>query len=376
MIEFIRVRKSFDGQEIIKGIDMNIQKGELVVLIGPSGCGKTTTLKMINKLTIPTEGRILIDGKDISKLNSIELRRAIGYVIQHTGLFPHMTVGENIGIIPTLKKWSKEDIKKRTLELMQMIGMDPDEYLDRYPDELSGGQKQRIGVARAFAADPEIVLMDEPFSALDPITRNQLQDELYNLQQQLKKTIVFVTHDMSEALKLGDRICIMKDGNILQFGIPEDILKNPANGFVKEFVGEKLIWEKPEYIKAKDIMISNPVKSIGSRTILQGMQLMKENKVDSLLVVDLNSKLQGIVTLDSIRKCSNKTAHLSEIMERQCIKVNFEESMVEVLKKVNENKIGVIPVIKDSDILVGLLTRSSLLEVLSSQYLDEELIRL
>lgn len=374
MINFVNVKKAFNGDEIIKGIDLSIHKGEIAVLIGPSGCGKTTTLKMINKLVTPTEGSIFINGEDISGLNTIELRRNIGYVIQQTGLFPHMTVGENIGIVPSLKKWTKEDTAKKTLELMDMVGMKPDEYMNRYPNELSGGQRQRIGVARALAANPDIILMDEPFSALDPITRNQLQDELFNLQQELKKTIVFVTHDMREALKLGDRICIMKDGNILQFETPETILRNPAQGFVEEFIGKNRIWESPEYIKAKDIMISEPVKSVESRTMIQGMEIMKENKVDSLMIVDLNLKLKGIVTQKSIRKRADKTLKLGTIMETQFISVHPEDSIVEVINKFKNTGTGFMPVVGENDKLMGLITRSTLLEVLSSQYIDEEVI--
>lgn len=371
MIEFIDVKKEIKGKAIIKGIDLKINKGEFVVLIGPSGCGKTTSLKMINKLVIPTSGKILINGENTSKINSIELRRKIGYVIQQIGLFPHLTVAENIAIVPKLKKWEKEDIEKRTIELMEMVGMNPKEYCNRYPNELSGGQKQRIGVARAFATNPDIILMDEPFSALDPITKNQLQDELYNLQQEFKKTIVFVTHDMSEALKLGDKICIMKDGKVLQFGTPEEVLKSPQHGFVEEFIGKDRIWDNPEFIKVKDIMIREPVKSIGTRTILQSMEIMKSNKVDSILVVDIKSKLKGLVTLKTLRKTTNKTKTLGEIMDEEYTYVNEEDSILQVLKKVQENDVGFVPVVNEANTLVGLITRSSLLEVLSSQYLDE-----
>ena len=204
-----------------------------MAFIGESGCGKTTTLKMINRLIKPTGGRILINGDSIETKDIIELRRSMGYVIQQTGLFPHMTVKENIEIIPRSEKRDPKQISQKTGELMEMVGLNPLEYLDRYPTELSGGQQQRVGVARAFATDPEIILMDEPFSALDPITRSGLQDELINLQSQLKKTIVFVTHDMDEAIKIADKICIMKDGSILQYDTPENILKYPAKEFVQ-----------------------------------------------------------------------------------------------------------------------------------------------
>ena len=238
MLEFKNITKVFKNQTIIKDINFTVNEGEFIVIIGPSGCGKTTTLKMINKLIAPTSGNIYLEGKDIFKEDTIKIRRNMGYVIQQTGLFPHMTVGENIGLIPGLEKWSEDKILERTTELLKLVGMEPKDFIDRYPFELSGGQQQRIGVARAFAINPDIILMDEPFSALDPISRSQLQDELFNLQQEFKKTIVFVTHDMDEALKLADRICIMKDGDILQFDVPEEILKKPANEFVEEFIGK------------------------------------------------------------------------------------------------------------------------------------------
>jgi len=373
MIEFKKVSKYFKDKAIIKEIDLKINKGELVVLIGPSGCGKTTTLKMINKLITNTSGKIYVNGKDISEQNTIELRRSIGYVIQQTGLFPHLTVGENIGIIPKLEKWPENNIKEKIVELLNMVGMKPEEYIDRYPSELSGGQQQRIGVARAFATNPDIILMDEPFSALDPITRNQLQDELFNLQQELKKTIVFVTHDMDEALKLGDRICIMNEGKIVQFDVPEQILKNPANIFVEEFVGKNRIWKKPEFIKAKDIMIFEPIKTNSNRTVLQALEIMKSNKVDSLLIINKNGILEGIVTVKDLRKADNKSLKLYEIMEKEVKTVNKEDSLIDILNKMNEYKVGYMPVVDDNYKLLGLITKSSLLTVLSNQYINKEM---
>lgn len=372
MLEIRNVTKVFKNKTIIKNISFTVDKGEFVVLIGPSGCGKTTTLKMINKLIPLSSGNIYLEGKDISKEDTIELRRKMGYVIQQTGLFPHMTVGENIGLIPRLEKWPQDKIYKRTVELLNLVGMSPEQYIDRYPCELSGGQQQRIGVARAFSTNPEIILMDEPFSALDPITRNQLQDELFNLQQELKKTIVFVTHDMDEALKLADRICIMKDGSILQFDTPENILKNPANEFVEEFIGKKRIWQQPEFIKAKDIMITEPVKTTGNRTVVQALEIMKSNKVDSLLIVDKENRLDGIVTLKDIRKNESTSMKLESIMEREVKSVNLNESLIEILKKMNELHIGYVPVVDEAFKLVGLITRSSLLSILSNQFISQE----
>lgn len=372
MLEFKNITKVIKNKTIIEDISFKVNKGEFVVLIGPSGCGKTTTLKMINKLILPTSGTIYLNGRDILKEDVISLRRNMGYVIQQTGLFPHMTVGENIGLIPKLEKWEDKKILERTIELLKLVGMDSEQYIDRYPCELSGGQQQRIGVARAFATNPDIILMDEPFSALDPITRSQLQDELFNLQQELKKTIIFVTHDMDEALKLADRICIMKDGHILQFDTPENILKKPANQFVEEFIGKNRIWQQPEFIKARDIMILEPVKTIGSRTVVQALEIMKSNKVDSLLIVNKENRLEGIITLKDIRKNDGTPLRIENIMEKEVKAVNLDESLVDILRKMNELHIGYMPVVDEASRLAGLITKSSLLSVLSNQYINQE----
>ncbi|MFT9816048.1 ABC transporter ATP-binding protein [Lysinibacillus sp. NPDC056185] len=240
MIAFENVTKKYVNDQVaVKAINLEIHKGEFFVLIGPSGCGKTTLLKMINRLIHLTEGAIRINGKRISDYNIHELRWNIGYVLQQIALFPHMTIEENIAVVPELKKWSKPQIQQRVRELLDMVGLEPDKYSQRKPTELSGGEQQRVGVIRALAADPEIILMDEPFSALDPISRTKLQDDLLELQQTIQKTIVFVSHDMQEALKLGDRICVMKDGEIVQIGTPHEIIQNPVNDFVREFVGIK-----------------------------------------------------------------------------------------------------------------------------------------
>jgi osmoprotectant transport system ATP-binding protein len=372
MIRFDNVSKSFKDCKVLRNINFEINEGELCVLIGPSGCGKTTSLKMINKLIKPTSGTIYIDGKDISKEDTIELRRNIGYVIQQTGLFPHMTVGENIAIVPKMKKWEEAKIRERTLELLKMVGMDGEEYLDRYPTELSGGQQQRIGVARAMAVNPDIILMDEPFSALDPITRSQLQDELYGLQQEMKKTIIFVTHDMDEALKLGDRICIMKDGDIVQYDTPENILKNPHEGFVEEFIGKNRIWDRPEFITAADIMIKDPVKAAGTRTIVQALEIMKSSKVDSLLITDREGKLQGLVTLKDIQKKHKESVRMMDILETTVISVKEDDSIIDILRTMNDHQVGYVPVTDNLGVLKGLITRSSLLTILSGQYLSDE----
>ncbi|MFD2043801.1 ABC transporter ATP-binding protein [Ornithinibacillus salinisoli] len=238
MISFKDVSKRYkDGTTAVDSISFTVNKGEFFVLIGPSGSGKTTTLKMMNRLIPLSDGTIFIDGEKISEYNIHELRWNIGYVLQQIALFPHMTIEENIAIVPELKQWGKAKIHERVTELLDMVGLDPETYRNRKPNELSGGEQQRVGVVRALAADPEIILMDEPFSALDPISRDKLQEDIIHLQKMIKKTIVFVTHDMNEAIKLADRICLMNQGKIIQLGTPDEILKTPNNDFVKDFIG-------------------------------------------------------------------------------------------------------------------------------------------
>jgi osmoprotectant transport system ATP-binding protein len=373
MIEIKNVTKKIGNKTILKDISLSIDTGMLVVLIGSSGCGKTTTLKLINKLIKPTSGEIYIDDKPISKQNVIDLRRNIGYVIQNTGLFPHLTIKENIELIPRLKKEkSIEEIEQKTVNLLKMVDLDSSEYLNKYPSELSGGQQQRIGVVRAIATDADIILMDEPFSALDPITRTTLQEELFNLQEELKKTIIFVTHDMDEALKIADKICIMENGRIAQFDTPENILRKPANDFVKDFVGENRLWDNPEYIKAKDIMIKNPISVKGNRRVTQGIEIMRTSKVDSLLIVDKEYHLAGIVTVKDIKATFDKSTTLQDIMSKDPLYVNESDTLVEVLEVMNKNSVGYMPVISSKGTLVGLITRSSLLSVLSEQFLEME----
>lgn len=283
-----------------------------------------------------------------------------------------MTVRQNIEIIPSLQKKDKEKITERTHQLMKMVGLDPEFYLDRYPVQLSGGQMQRIGVARAFATDPDIILMDEPFSALDPITRSGLQDELVNLQSHLHKTIIFVTHDMDEAVKIADRICIMYEGKILQYDTPERILKNPADGFVSEFVGKNRIWSNPEYIHAKDIMIQNPVITTPNIPMLKCIEKMRIQKVDSLMVVDDNSKFVGIVKARHILRATDKTAPVGDVTKEAKATARPETSIVELLKLINLYDLSAIPVLEEDGSLRGLITKSSLVTALSSQFMDLE----
>ena len=370
MIRFEHVSKRFKEAAVLSDISFEIEKGTFVAIIGASGCGKTTTLKMINRLIEPTEGKIFINGEDISQKDVIALRRNMGYVIQQTGLFPHMTIRENIELIPKVQKKSPDEIKKRTFELMEMVGLDRDTFLDRYPTELSGGQQQRVGVARGFATDPDIILM--PFSALDPITRAGLQDELASLQAKLKKTIVFVTHDMDEAIKVADKLLIMSHGSIVQYDTPENILKNPANDFVSHFVGKNRIWTSPEFIKAEDIMIEDPVTCTEDLTLFRCMERMRMAKVDSLMVVDEKTRvLKGIVKAYQLRLAEDKAAPVGRIMKRDFPRVSPGDTIVDILKIVNQDNLSTIPVVSPDGVLKGLITRSSLVTTLSHQYIGD-----
>ncbi|MCP1109787.1 betaine/proline/choline family ABC transporter ATP-binding protein [Ohessyouella blattaphilus] len=373
MIEFKNVFKAYKGNEVISDVSFEIKTGEFVVIIGASGCGKTTTLKMINRLIDPTAGQILIDGEDISKKDLIKMRRKMGYVIQQTGLFPHMSIKDNIEIIPKVEKYEKADIRKKTYELMEMVGLDCDEFLDRYPAELSGGQQQRVGVARAFATDPDVILMDEPLSALDPITRIGLQNELVELQRKLKKTIVFVTHDMDEAIKIADRICIMDKGHIVQYDTPENILKHPANEFVSEFVGRKRIWASPQFIKARDIMEEDIITANSSLSLFKGMEIMRSVKDDALMIVESKTgKLQGVLYAQSIPFDLDRALPIAQAMETDYFSAHPDETILQVLKAVMKNDIPSVPVIDEEDKLLGVITKSTLITTLSQQYMKEE----
>ncbi|RDB48581.1 ATP-binding cassette domain-containing protein [Tsukamurella tyrosinosolvens] len=292
-IELEKVIKRYRGQErpAVKELTIAIEAGETVAIVGPSGCGKTTTLKMINRLIEPTSGRVLIGGTDVTKADADDLRQGIGYVVQAGGLFPHWTVEKNIGAVPGLLGWDKARTRSRVTELLELVGLDPDTFRSRFPKEMSGGQQQRVGVARALAADPPVLLMDEPFGAVDPITRVRLQDQLLAIQEELHKTVVIVTHDVDEAIKLGDRVLILSEGGqIEQFGTPEEILTAPANAFVEEFVGsgatlKHLSLSSVGEIPSAPVVLArpgDPSEEVAARA--------KEAKLSWVVVVDENDR--------------------------------------------------------------------------------------
>jgi osmoprotectant transport system ATP-binding protein len=371
------VSKSFDGKtKVIDNLNLKIDKGEIVVLIGESGCGKTTTMKMLNLLVKPTKGEIIINGENIVDADIIQLKRNIGYVIQKVGLFPHMTVGENIELVPKLKNWKKEDRKQKAMELLELVDLDPEDYYYRYPSELSGGQQQRIGIARAMAADPDIILMDEPFSALDPLTREMLQDELLKIQSEVGKTIVFVTHDMDEALKIADRIAVMKDGEIIQYDRPEEILKNPKNEYIEFFIGKERLWKTPEMVLAKDIMQKRVQKINKEGTIANAVELMKEKNTEIVFVVDKKREYQqsvlGVLTPKLVKAYETKVSkdktisnRVKNFMSEKFDYVFENTNMLEVLDIMSSKGFKSIPVMNEEKEIVGLITPTSLLTVIS-----------
>lgn len=307
MIVFERVSKTFDGGvEAVKDLSMRVEEGETVILLGTSGSGKTTSLKMVNRLIEPTGGRILIDGRDIMEQDVIELRRRIGYAIQHIGLFPHMTIGENIAVVPRLLGWKEDDIRERINNLLSMVGLEPEDYADRFPVQLSGGQQQRVGVARSLAADPPIILMDEPFGALDPINRELLQDEFIELESQVKKTILFVTHDVFEAAKMGDRIALMDEGELQQLATPSELVENPANEFVDNFLGQHRFQLSLLTRAVKDVMPPESLRKPGETapskktflrarsSLIEALDIFKKSSAASLPVFDRDEHIGDI----------------------------------------------------------------------------------
>ncbi|MCX7521430.1 ATP-binding cassette domain-containing protein [Microbacterium sp. STN6] len=291
-----QVTKRYPGQAepAVDGITLEIPAGKIVMLVGPSGCGKTTTLKMINRLIEPSEGRIVLGDDDVTSIDGDELRRRIGYVIQAGGLFPHMTVAANIAIVPKMLGWSKEKISARVDELLELVSLDPDTYRDRYPKELSGGQQQRVGVARALAADPPVLLMDEPFGAVDPITRQRLQDELIKIHDELQKTIVIVTHDFDEAVKLGDWIVIFSEGaHIVQYDTPERILAEPANEFVENFIGSGAGLKQLTLNRVNDVDLAPAVTSVPGESASAVLDRVKAAGDGHAVIVDERNRPIG-----------------------------------------------------------------------------------
>lgn len=369
MIEFKSVSKVYPGGKVaVHNINLKIQDGEFVVFIGTSGSGKTTCMRMINKMIEPTSGQIFIDGQDIKQMNDVSLRRSIGYVIQQIGLMPHMSIFENIVMVPRLLKMQESKLREIAENLIKKVDL-PVEFLDRYPKELSGGQQQRIGVIRALSADQNIILMDEPFGALDPITRENLQSLIKNLQTELGKTLIFVTHDIDEALSLADKIAIMDNGQVVQYDSPYNILKSPANEFVRNLLGEKrLDHAKFDYLPVEEVMVRNPKSIYYRRTTHEAMEMMHNSRVDTLFLVDDDNILMGVVDVFDIR--ASKSA--DEPIEKYGLKadaINRKTPLRDAIFYINKLGYRNLPIVDEDMRLVGIVTRASVMDIIYKGFL-------
>lgn len=364
VIEFKEVNKIYGDNVAVKHINLKIMAGEFVCLIGTSGSGKTTILRMINRMLKPSNGKIFIKGEEISDLNPVQLRRKIGYVIQNIGLMPHMTIYENITLVPKLLKWSEDKKKAKAKELIKLVEL-PEDFLDRYPYELSGGQQQRIGVVRALAADQEIILMDEPFGALDPITREGLQDLVKSLQEKTGKTIVLVTHDMDEALKLATKIVVMDKGHMVQQANPTELLRHPATAFVKKMIGEdRLIQARADVTPVKNIMLKDPVSIAPDKSLNDAISLMRQKRVDSLLVTDKDNKLLGMIDVESLNNNYKQNLVVADILNKISFYLEEDQLLRDTAHRILKRGLKYVPVIDKEWHLKGIVTRSSLVDML------------
>lgn len=364
MIRFENVSKCYGDVTILKNISFEIEEGEFTVLIGPSGCGKTTTLKSINRLIQPDSGTIYVNGKDISKTDKIQLRRSIGYVIQQIGLFPNMTVEENICVVPKLLKYPKSKNQQIVRDMLELVNMPYEDYAHKYPSELSGGQQQRIGVLRALAASPPIVLMDEPFGALDPMTRTILQNEVRRLQKKLKKTIVFVTHDMDEALIMADKIIFMSAGEILQNAAPDEMLENPADELIKSFMGKRMASnDAPQ--TASDFMVSNIYSMYINRGVREAVIKMARYKVDTLLVKNVDETYAGILSIKSIKRAEKELEKIEPLVNTGNAWAYVDDDAQACFDKLLSGDDSYLVVLNRDDTIAGIVTKTSIAKSLA-----------
>ncbi|ARF50346.1 osmoprotectant ABC transporter ATP-binding protein OsmV [Pantoea stewartii] len=369
MIKLENLTKTFSQKNgtLMKAVDnvsLEVPAGEMCVLLGPSGCGKTTTLKMINRLIPATSGRILINGEDTNTQDTTTLRRNIGYVIQQIGLFPNMTIEENITVVPRMLGWDKKQCRERATELMSMVALDPTKFLHRYPREMSGGQQQRIGVIRALAADPPVLLMDEPFGAVDPINREVIQNEFLDMQRQLKKTVMLVSHDIDEALKLGDRIAVFGQGKIVQCASPDELLATPANDFVGSFVGQDRTLKRLLLVQAGDVTDQQPTITVKRSTpLMDAFSTMDDNDMRSITVVDDDGKPLGFVKRREARSASGRC---EDILHTFRVTGKAEENLRVVLSKLYEHNTVWMPIVDEEGRYSGEISQDYIADYLSS----------
>lgn len=347
-------------------ISMEVPSGEICILLGPSGCGKTTTLKMINRIIRPTSGKVFINGEDTTRLDTQELRRSIGYVIQQIGLFPNMTIEENITVVPKLLGWDKAKYRERAREMMHMIALEPDAFLKRYPSELSGGQQQRIGVARALAADPPVMLMDEPFGAIDPINRAVIQDEFLKMQQELKKTIMFVSHDIDEAIKMGDRIAIFRAGKLVQYSEPDALLAAPKNEFVESFLGEDRALKRLNLVKVRDLASEEIGLVRPDDTLETALRLIGDYGYQTSIVM-VNAKRQPVGIIDAAVARTTR-GHCRDHFQSVPVVVSLDDDLRKVASLMFAHDMTWVPCVDDDGRIVGQITQRAITHHLGSRY--------
>jgi len=367
VIELKNLYKSYRGKSVLMNISLTIQDNEFFVLIGSSGCGKTTLLKTLNKLNPIDKGEILINGTPINRIKVTQLPRLMGYVVQEGGLFPHMTVEDNIALAMRVAGYPKEKIYDRITELLELVNLEPDQYRSQYPSQLSGGQRQRIGVARAFAADPEIILMDEPFSALDPMTRRTLQQEVRALQQKLNKTFVFVTHDMEEALDLADLIIFMNHGKIEQMASPEEMLSHPATGLIHDFLGKHMPEQSAADLKVKEFMRTGVYTVEQTRGINECISKMQRHNVDTLIVVDSLKKYLGTVSITDIRLTGHVVDSIGPLIRCNMPTVQTEDNARACFDQLIESGSSYLVVLNPDQTVAGIVTKTSMASAMAEQ---------
>ena len=358
------LNKTYSGGKVaVEDFNLEVDKGEFVCFIGTSGSGKTTTMRMINRMLQQTSGTIKINGKDISQMDPVKLRRKIGYVIQNIGLMPHMTIRQNITLVPRLLKWPQDKMNERAKKMIKLVDL-PEEFLDRYPSELSGGQQQRIGVVRALAADQDIILMDEPYGALDPITRESLQDLIKDLQERLGKTIIFVTHDMDEALTLATKIVVMDSGKIMQVATPDEILRHPANEFVENLIGkDRLIQARPSITTVGQVMLKNVAAITPDKLLKEALKMMHDRRVDSLLVTDDGGTLKGYIDIEDIDYNFKTATSVGDVMHEDVFYVKSDSLVRDTVERILKRGFKNIPVVDNDNKLVGIVTRAALVDI-------------
>lgn len=372
MITLDKLSKVFEtpgGGTVIAAdqVSMEVPEGEICVLLGPSGCGKTTTLKMINGLIPKTNGKIYVAGRDTDELNPVELRRSIGYVIQQIGLFPNMTIQDNICVVPDLLKWDKSKSRKRAAELLELVNLDPGIFLNRYPKELSGGQQQRVGVIRALAADPPVLLMDEPFGAIDPINRAVIQDEFLKMQKEIRKTIAFVSHDIDEAIKMADKIAIFRDGKLEQYDSPDDLLARPANDFIASFLGSDRTLKRLSLLTVADVMLGDQIRVTGQDDVSRARDMMREAGHKNIVMVGPQGRARGFVHMNDI---ADTQGRVEEHYQALPTVVNVRDDLRTAVSRMFRHDTTWLACVDDEGFFKGFITQRAISHALGATYRD------